>query len=122
MYFITDKITDLRSLTAKKIREIVEDEFEALAVNCGEIGPWQHANMNNNDCILCFSPQKMRFGIGDPGADDPRLEWLAGIDAGVGGGAGADAAEAAGLAEEDDDGFDALIEKLFQEKKGLCAN
>lgn len=30
MYFITDKITDLRSLTAKRIREIVEDEFETI--------------------------------------------------------------------------------------------
>lgn len=85
MYFITDKITDLRGLTAKRIREIVEDEFEILAVDCGEIGPFQQANMHGNrDTILCFSPEAMKFGIGNPGTDgslSPRLVWLAGIDA-----------------------------------------
>lgn len=84
MYFITDKITDLRSLTAKRIREIVEDEFETLAVDCGEIGPFQQANMYGHTTILCFSPGAMKFGIGNPGTDDnlsPRLVWLAGINA-----------------------------------------
>lgn len=85
MYFITDKITDLRSLTAKKIREIVEDEFETLTVDGGEIGAIQHAySHGDSDTILCFSPNEMKFGIGNPGADDsysPRVIWLAGIDA-----------------------------------------
>jgi hypothetical protein len=84
MYFITDKITDLRSLTAKRIREIVENEFETLAVDCGEIGPFQHAHMHGSHAILCFSPNAMKFGIGNPGTDGNSLSplvWLAGIDA-----------------------------------------
>lgn len=85
MYFITNKITDLRSLTGKKIREIVEDEFDTLAVDGGETGAFQYANLHgNSDTILCFSPDEMKFGIGNPGADDghsPRVIWLAGIDA-----------------------------------------
>lgn len=85
MYFIGDKITDLRSLTAKKIREIVEDEFDTLAVDGGENGAFQFAYAHgDSDTILCFSLSEMKFGIGNPGADgsySAGVIWLAGIDA-----------------------------------------
>lgn len=79
MYFITDKITDLRSLTAKRIREIVAsaEVFNVLATEFGERNVWGW----DRSSWLAFSLSARRLAIaGFDDRNDFDLVNLASID------------------------------------------
>lgn len=117
MYFISESINDLQTLTPGQIREIVaEGEFDTLATQCGELNPCEVFSAN----WLAFHLPTRRFAIASEHGFG--LVLLASVNAGVTGMEIDDAAKEAGVVEdEEDEDFDPdarakLIPKIFQNK------
>lgn len=81
MYFISESINGLQTLTPGQIREIVaEDEFDTLATECGELNPGEVISSN----WLAFHLPTRRFAIaGESESNVSGLVLLASVNAGV---------------------------------------
>ena len=117
MYFISESINDLQTLTLGQIRKIVaEDEFDTLATQCGELNPGEFLPAN----WLAFHLPSRRFAIAHEIGFG--LVLLASVNAGVTGMEIDDAAKEAGIVEdEEDENFDPdarddLIPQIFRNK------
>lgn len=120
MYFISESINDLQTLTREQIREIVaQDEFDTLATECGELNPGEVISSN---WLAFYLPARRLAIASDSERNVSGLVLLASVNAGVTGEEINDAAKEAGLVEdEEDENFDPdardeLIPKIFRNK------
>lgn len=116
MYFITEKI-DLQTLTPGKIREIVEEEFDTLATECGELRP---SEVNQSEWLALYMPTG-QLAIAGNYESNANCLLVASINAGVCGWMLDEEVKAAGIIEDkEDENFDPdareeLNSKIFRD-------
>ncbi|NDP47163.1 MAG: hypothetical protein GZ085_02005 [Sulfuriferula multivorans] len=114
MHFITESITDINSITKEKIRDIVEENFDALANECGEVEP---AQVDGASHLCFFLPDRCFVMAGTSERNIRGLVFLLAIDAGIGGEDIRAECEKQGIDQRADD-FDnqEIIDRLFSKK------